>query len=277
MAQEEANDVKDEVAPDTTVAESSTAEEETQDDVLAGLNSDDDSEANDEPEGESEGDEEQGDSDESEEEADDADEAEEADEPDDAEPTKADQRKEQLNGEIRDLVSEKNRLKDEVEKLNNQVYQPQTKEELVEEGYSEEEARVMALEQKLELKDYNERVVNAQIGLAQEAQRIEREFPIFNPDSPDYDQEVAANAAEILSASLEIDPNTGQIMGSRVEPYKLYKAIAGAYQKSNVSGQVAGQKEAVRQLAKVEAPSSAKRPDTTKKDPLLDILASDDD
>jgi chromosome segregation ATPase len=273
MAQEEANDVKDEVVTEDTATESSavedTQDQSQEDEIMQSLGDDDESTDDNTSEEQEESKEET--------EVESEDETDEETEVPEEPKTKADQRKEQLNGEIRDLVSEKNQLKEQIEQLNNQVYQPQTKDELVEEGYSEEEARVMALEQKLELKDYNEQVINAQVGLAQEAQRIEREFPIFNPDSPDYDQEIASQAAELLEESLITDPNTGQIVGSHNNMYKLYKSIAGAYQKSSVSGQVKGQKEAVRRMASVEAPSSAKRPETTKKDPLLDILASDDD
>ena len=284
MAIEEANqDVKEVVeTPEATEAESSPEETNDQEDELLNhLTSDEDesSEETEEVEAEEQS-EEAEDTEESEdteaEEAEvvqdtDGEEADATEEP----KSKAEQRKEQLNGEIRDLVSEKNQLKDEIEKLNTQVYQPQTAEELEEEGYSPEEARVRALEQKLELKDYNERVVSAQVGLAQEAQRIEREFPIFNPDSPEYDQDVASQAAELLQASLDYDPNTGQVIGSRSSPYKLYKTLAGAYQKSNVSGQVKGQKEAVRRMAKADTPTSAPVKET-KKDPILEALASDD-
>ena len=188
---------------------------------------------------------------------------------------KAEQRKEQLNTEIRGLVEQRKELREEIERLNSQVYAPQTAEELMEQGYSEDNARVTALEQKLELSEYNNMVVEAQLQLGEQSQKVLNDFPIFNPDSPEFDRDIAAQAAASLEASLIRDPNTGAITGSHLSPYQIYKPIADAYTKSQLRGRIQGQKANEQMMAAVDATPSA-TPQQPKKDPLLEILSSDD-
>lgn len=188
---------------------------------------------------------------------------------------KAEERKQQLNTEIRTLAAQKNALKAEIEALNSRVYQPQTVEELVEEGYSEAVAEVKALKQELELQQYNQKIVDAQTTLSEDAGKVIKDFSIFNPDSDDYQEDLATSAAEALRQSLVFDPNTGQIVGSHLTPYQIYKPIADAYEKSRVQGAIAGQKATTKMMASVDAQPSA-TPKQPKKDPLLEMLKSDD-
>ena len=173
------------------------------------------------------------------------------------------------------LANENKQLRDEIEQLNLQVYQPQTAAELVEEGLSPELAEVRELKQNLELQTYNNKVYEAQVGLSNEAEQVIKNFPMFDPDSPDFDEDISADAARSLEASLIVDPNTGQIIGSHLSPYQIYKPIADAYNKSQLKGQIKGQKAHEKMLANVDARSSA-TPTQPKEDPLMKILSSDD-
>lgn len=188
---------------------------------------------------------------------------------------KAEDRKSQLNTEIRDLVSKRNQLKSEVEQLNSQAYQVASEEELVDQGYTETDARVEALRQQYEMDKYNTQVADAQLTLANEAQRVEQDFPMFNADSPEYKPELAAQADRILGQSLIIDPNTGQPIGSNVSPYELYKTLAQTYQASSQEGQVKGQQATEKMMANADHTGSASPP-RQQKDPILEILKSDD-
>lgn len=188
---------------------------------------------------------------------------------------KAEERKAQLNTEIRDLVSKRNALKAEVEKINADVYQVATEDELVEQGLSATDAKVEALRQRIEVRDYNEKVAEAQLTIESESQRVLQDFPIFNPDSTDFDKELAEEAAQLLSANLVLDPNTQQVIGSNVSPYQLYKTIARAHQTSTVKGQIRGREDTEQMLANADSASNA-APEKKAKDPILEILASDD-
>jgi len=189
--------------------------------------------------------------------------------------TKADERKAQLNTEIRDLVSQRNALRDEVAKANAQVYQPATEDELVNEGMTATDAKVEALRQELQVRDFNEKVAEAQLTIESESQRVLTDFPAFNPDSADYDKDLANEAADLLKANLIFDQNTGQVIGSNVSPYQLYKTLARASTASAVRGQIKGQKDTEKMLANADTASSAAPPKKAS-DPLMELWKSDD-
>jgi hypothetical protein len=190
-------------------------------------------------------------------------------------PQKAEQRKEQLNTEIRDLVAQKNALKAEVEKKNAEVYQVASVDELTEQGLSDSDAKVEALRQQYEMDKYNSQVADAQLTLSSEAERVLNDFPVFNPESKGYDKELAEEAATLLEANLDIDQNTGQIIGSRVSPYQLYKTLARASTLSTTKGQLKGQQATEKMLANADSPSTATKPQE-KVDPLMALWKSDD-
>lgn len=183
-------------------------------------------------------------------------------------PRGADERKAQLNAEIRDLVGKRNAIKQEVERLNAGSYQPQTPEQLMAEGMSETDARVAAMEQKVELNDYNNKVAEAQLTISNESERVLRDFPMFDPASPQYIEPVAKQASDLLRQNLIFDPNNEQVIGAHVSPYSLYKTIYDANQASAVENQIAGQRAAESMAASAEPPSSAV-PKEKREDPFL--------
>lgn len=190
-------------------------------------------------------------------------------------PTKADERKNQLNTEIRDLVAQRNTLRSEVEKANAEVYQPATEQELVDDGLSATDAKVEALRQQIEVRDYNERVSEAQLTIESEANRVLVDFDWANPDSPSYKEELSKEAAQLLESNLITDPNTGQVIGANVSPYQLYKTLDRASGISSVEGQLKGQQNTEKMLANADTASStapAKKP----VDALMELWKSDD-
>lgn len=166
-----------------------------------------------------------------------------------SQPTKgAEMRKQQLNTEIRDKVAERNALKREIEELNRQKYQLQSKDDLPtvdqllgeinpETGdyFTRTEAQLLLLQAQYELEqqakqmdEYNNRLVETNMALINEAEQVLRDFPMFDPNSSEYDKDLAEQADHLLDASIIRDPNTGRIIGSQVSPYELYATIASA-------------------------------------------------
>jgi len=188
---------------------------------------------------------------------------------------KAEDRKTQLNTEIRDLVAQRNALKEQVEKANSEVYQPATEDELTEQGMTSLEAKVEAMRQTQEMEKYNSQVADAQLTISSEADRVLQDFPIFNSESDQFDKELAEEAAQLLDANLIKDPNSGQIIGSNVSPYQLYKTLARASGISAVKGQMKGQKETEQMLANADSGASATVPKKVV-DPIIDLWTSDD-
>lgn len=190
-------------------------------------------------------------------------------------PNKAEDRKTQLNTEIRDLVAQRNALRDEVTSRNAEVYQPATENELVDGGMTELEARVEAMRQEREMDKFNSQVADAQLTIASESDRVLRDFPLFNPDSEEFDEELASEAAELLKSNLIIDPNTDQVIGSNSSVYQLYKTLARASGISGTKGQLKGQADTEKQLANVDAGGNA-APPKQKVDPLVELWKTDD-
>lgn len=190
----------------------------------------------------------------------------------------AEERKQQLNTEIRDLVTQRRDLQAEVERLNSQVYAPQSIDDLTQEinpdtgeYYSRLEARVIAGEQARDLAAYNNQVAEAQLVIGTQSQRVLQDFPMFNPDSPDYKPEVANNAASIVAKAIQTDPNTGQVMGSNIDIYNFYQTIASANQASAVENQLKGRRASAQESASAEPQSSA-APKQAAPDPFLQGL-----
>jgi hypothetical protein len=185
--------------------------------------------------------------------------------------SKADERKVQLNTEIRDLVSQRNALKTEVEKINSEFYQPATADQLVAQGMDPLEARITASEQRQEVADYNARVADAQLTVESESQAVLRDFPRFNPDSKEFNKNLYDQASNIFNNNLIRDENTGQVIGEHQSTYEIYKALDNAASLSTQTGQMKGQKDAETMLARADTTPGA-APKASVKDPILAIL-----
>lgn len=186
--------------------------------------------------------------------------------------SKAEERKQELSTEIRDLVAQRNAIKSEVEKINSEAYQPATEDELTAEGMTAIEAKVEAMRQEREMEKYNSQVADAQLTIGHESNRVLNDFPIFNPDSDQYDKELAGEAADLLQSNLIYDPNTKQVIGTNpgFSTYKIYQTLARASGISAAKGQMQGQKDTETMLANADTASSA-APPAKKADPLAEL------
>ena len=203
------------------------------------------------------------------------------------------ERKQQLNLEIRDKVAERNALREEIAELSRQKYELQsaqdipTVEALMEQinpntgdYYTRAEAenlrlsqRLDAMEKQKEFDGYVERVTDNRIQLSNEANQVVKDFPIFDPESKEYDAELTQMADELMKAQLIIDKKTGQVIGSRVSPYQLYSVIAKAKTSGEASGKTSGRKSALDMMNNADVASSAKAPSSDEEnDPFLQGL-----
>ena len=96
------------------------------------------------------------------------------------------------------------------------------------------------------------------------------DFPMFDESSKDYSPEIAAQADELLRENLIIDPNTQQIIGSNISPYKLYKTIADSARAYGVKAQVSAQRATEKMLANADVTGGA--PQKSSGDPLDDVF-----
>lgn len=179
---------------------------------------------------------------------------------DEGQPKKdATSRKEQLQTEIRGLVSKRNELRTEVQGLNSQVYRTETKEELVNQGMDENAAAIEELTQKQQMSEFNARVTDMNANLNIESLQVLADFPVFDPTAPEYDADLATRAKAVYekAAQIQVDPKTGLVVNLNVLPYDIYKAFAETYSGGVSSGQVKGQKSTEKMMASAEPKSSA--------------------
>lgn len=162
--------------------------------------------------------------------------------------------------EIRDLVAAKNALRESVSKANSDAYKPATEEELTAEGMSATDAKLEAMKQSMEMRDYTEKVAEAQLTIESESNRILRDFGWANPQSENFKEELANEASQLLQANLIIDPNTNQVIGSNISPYQLYKTLDRASGIERANGQIEGQQATEKQMANADPASSAAPP-----------------
>lgn len=180
----------------------------------------------------------------------------------------AENRKQQLNQEIRELVATRDRTRREVESLNSQYYKPASTEDLVGQGMDEAEARYESMKQELALRDYTAQVTETTNTVNTEVLQVFSDFPQFDPESSEYDKELAAETAETYKriAGIREDPNTGHIVDVKVLPYDFYKFVANTQKKSLTRGEVSARKNVEKQFATAENPVQTAKTHAPKKD-----------
>lgn len=185
---------------------------------------------------------------------------------DDTAPKKgAEARKEQLGGEIsqqseeiRQLVAEKNRIVQEREQAERELaelrqtsYQQALQQQLptveqlmqqenpdTKDFYTEFEAKAMVqnatlqqqiaqMQQQREVDAQNAQIAASVNGLASDADRALRDFPVFDSQSPEYDPELSATVDAIVDEML-IRDNTGNPVGAKMSVYNIYKSYFDA-------------------------------------------------
>ncbi len=205
-------------------------------------------------------------------EADDSEEAEVEEPKEEPKPRTVEARKAQLETEIRQFNAQKNELRDQIRAMNAQIYQAQTAEELIEQGEDPTIARTEALEQKIQMAEYNAHVTDLNAQLEIESRQVMSDYPMFDPESPDFDANLAksVNALYVKSAKIQTNENTGLVEQVAVSPYEFYKTIADTLTASAQKGEVAGQRASDRQLANTDTPPVI-APKAPKVDPLLEL------
>ena len=167
------------------------------------------------------------------------------------EKTGFDRRKEDLSGEIRSLVDERNNLRSEVENMRSVVERQKaidsgfvTAEQLEEIGLTREEAiyranmlNHQAMVEQRQLDEYKAEVESLRNGLMIDRMELLRDYPIFDANSAEYDEEFSQKALEMYSrdANIQFDENGGVVSAS----VRLYDYMKGLAELSEISSKTA--------------------------------------
>lgn len=168
------------------------------------------------------------------------------------------QRKAQNEYYARQRILERQRVKETVQSQIDQNYGPKTAEELVEEGYSDTQAQLEALRQEMTYKEERTRIAELNAGMQAEAVNIKADFPVFNPDSADYDPEFEKMVAESYqqTARLQLDEN-GIVINAEAKLYDYYQQMATIYGRGASKGQTQAQADAQAMMARTENPGGS--------------------
>lgn len=202
--------------------------------------------------------------------------------PKDDDDPQIDERKKHNDEMARQRIADRNQRKLQQEALQaiNQQYSPTTQEQLVEQGYSEEDAKYMALREEMEFKDQSNQIANLNASVKQDIRDVERDFEVFNPESESYDKDFAEKVTKqwVKASRFRTDAN-GLILNAEELPYDFFKDAAEMYGhvqvRSSQNGQAEGKAAALRMVAKADSPSGASQSKTPSNDPVLDELMRD--
>lgn len=195
---------------------------------------------------------------------------------------------------FQNLANENRDLRRQVEQLTAQTYQPATEEDLANEvnpetgeNYNRLEAKFEAYRQSQEIDKYNSQVVEAQASIGNESLGVLNDFPRFNPNSDQFEADLALDAAQLLEANLIRDPNVpeldqegkptgkGIVIGSNISPYQLYKTLDKASSLSITKGQIKGQQATETMLANADTGGSNAAPAKQTVDPVVALWKED--
>lgn len=153
---------------------------------------------------------------------------------------------------------ERQRTKNETTRLVNENYQAPTEQQLVDQGMSEQEARLEAKIQEVNFATERSRVAELNASLRDEAVQVQQQFDVFNPSSPNYDEEFATQVGESYKqyARVNTDEN-GIVMNADVPLYDYYQQQYNLYNRGLSRGQQNAQANSEHMLARTENPGGS--------------------
>lgn len=170
----------------------------------------------------------------------------------------------ELNRQIAELQAKQAQFANEQDLLNEinpdtgDYYTPQE----VERMSWQQQREAMAERTKQEIQQLQ--IQQTQQAISGEAQEVVNQFPLLNPDSKEFNQDIATKFDDLLADNLifalpdgrtatgsilkanGIDPSTQTLVGANISPYKLAKTISDAYMGARSQGEVLGQANAQR-------------------------------
>ena len=206
--------------------------------------------------------------------------------------TKAEQRKEQLNSEIREMVELKKQYEQELAQYQQQQQQSQdqpfTEEQLLNEinpdtgeYFTPTEARVVMMQQEVQQmrqqaqeKEYQQQVQQSRMQLAHDIENAVKEYPMFNARSDSYDKALAEKAKRIIEANLVMD-NNGQPVSSRIPIREILATFAEVQQSSVATGEAKARQATNKMLANVDTAGGSSGATSQKRDAYLEAFDSE--
>jgi hypothetical protein len=151
-------------------------------------------------------------------------------------------------------IQERQRTQQQVAAQLDETYGPKTQDQLMEEGMDAQAAQIEALRSEIAYKEARARVAELNAGLQADAVNVENDFPVFNPKSPDYDEDFAqmVQKSYATAARLQTDESGKIVLNAEIPLYDYYQQMANIYSRGASKGTQQGQTEALQMLSRTE-------------------------
>lgn len=173
-------------------------------------------------------------------------------------------KKRDANTRIRQLNAENKDLRYQLKEALGRKNPGFDVDKAINDGADPSDARLDALEQREDYRDYTQAITELNVQLNQETHDVEQDFPYMDSSNPNRSQEDIDFANQVTDlwfqasdAQFEEDPTTGDkyFTQAKVPLYDFVKKMDGIRNSGRSSGVREGQVNAERQLASVEIPT----------------------
>ena len=167
---------------------------------------------------------------------------------------------------------ERQQQRKQLEAIIGNQFRTQTPEELVEEqGLSEAEAKIAALEQKVELQNWRSSIIDLNANINTESLEVMKDYPVFDEKSPEYDKEFSTKVANMyqLAADIQFDETGEYVTNAKISPYDFYKEMADLRGSSVRKGKIEGAKSSEQMLSSSEPASRAVSKESAEEEDLF--------
>lgn len=150
------------------------------------------------------------------------------------------------------------RTRQQIAQQLDQAYGPKTQEQLEQEGLDPQQAGIEALRQEMAYKEQRAYVAELNAGMQAEAVNVTNDYPVFNPNSKEFDPEFTAMVEQQYktAARLQVDEQ-GIITNAEVPLYDFYQRMASIYSRGTSKGAQQGQAEMQQMMSRTENPGGS--------------------
>lgn len=149
---------------------------------------------------------------------------------------------------------DRQRTRQQVTQQIDETYGPKTADDLVNEGLDQNAAQIEALRQEFAFKEQRAQIAEMNANLQAEAVNVLNDFPVFNPNSKQYDAEFTTQVQEAYKTASRLQTDErGIVLNAEVPLYDFHKQMASIYSRGASKGTQQGQQEAVKMLSRTEA------------------------
>jgi len=167
--------------------------------------------------------------------------------------------KEDRDQAARNAWQQRQRDRQQIAEQIDQDYAPKTADQLVAEGTDPATAQIEALRQEMTFNNERNRVSELNAGMRVEAVEVMKDFPVFDPSSPQFDPDFTKDVEESYkdAARLQTNEDGSLILNADKPLYDHYQRMARIYNRGTSKGTVQGQEQMADMIARTENPGGS--------------------